>query len=616
MTLTLLLLACAGPSDSLPPGGGTSTGTEVCDEAGEDEDGDGLVNEEDPDCALAIWFTDGDGDGYGDESSPMEACFASEGAVAEAGDCDDADAAVNPAAKEFCEGEVDEDCDGLLDTADPGLDPDDMGAWYPDGDGDGYGVEAGAVKSCGQPDGYAPAAGDCDDDDRQVNPGEAEACGNGIDDNCSGASDGCGLTGPRSLASTTMHLREGGKYLLTAAGVGDVDGDGRDDIAFGFGGNSVANAVYVVPGGTTGEVGFAAASAMLQRWGAEGYDFGQVLAGGDMDGDGYSDVIVGDPGYDDDGSHGETKGRVYRYAGPLAGDLMYRDGVTTEWITEGGGRPELGHLATGDWNGDSRPDMLVYSEAEALVYGDLTPVGTGNVELLDLGEFEAKAGIYDDARIVSGGDTDGDGADDLAVGEGSWDNLGGRVILAVGAWSGTGSIDSPTVSTVIDADGDRQMFGIALAIDGDANGDGYDDLLVGDELDAGNAYLWFGPVGVGEMVPGDADCVIRGPTTDSYFGRSLAYVGDENGDGADDVLVAAPMYGDDEGAVFLFSGVIGPGELSTGDATAYWRSSTKDQEFGSLIGGAGDFDGDGNADLLFGDASDGVDIWIVSGGNP
>ncbi len=98
-------------------------------------------------------------------------------------DCDDSDAAVNPAAAEVCDG-IDNDCDGRTDGADAAG----AVAWYPDADADGYGDDAGEVFACYDPGGMANAGGDCDDADPGVNPGEVEIC-DGLDQNCDGDVD-------------------------------------------------------------------------------------------------------------------------------------------------------------------------------------------------------------------------------------------------------------------------------------------------------------------------------------------------------------------------------------------------------------------------------------------
>jgi hypothetical protein len=102
------------------------------------------------------------------------------------GDCDDAQADVNPAATEICNG-LDDDCD----PATPEDQSADATAWFTDTDLDGFGTGA-SISACVQPPDTSSVDGDCDDDLAGVNPSATEVCNNGIDEDCSGApDDGC-----------------------------------------------------------------------------------------------------------------------------------------------------------------------------------------------------------------------------------------------------------------------------------------------------------------------------------------------------------------------------------------------------------------------------------------
>ncbi len=149
---------------------------------GEDDDCNGTV---DDDYALdaLTWYADADGDGYGDIDAPTLACDAPPDHVADATDCDDADADQHPGADEYCNGE-DDDCDGTVDEDDAI----DVLTFFEDADGDGFGNVASPAQACSQPPGYVANVLDCDDGDANQYPGADEVC-NGEDDDCDGDVD-------------------------------------------------------------------------------------------------------------------------------------------------------------------------------------------------------------------------------------------------------------------------------------------------------------------------------------------------------------------------------------------------------------------------------------------
>jgi hypothetical protein len=150
---------------------------ELCD--GLDNNCDGVVDEDSASDA-GTWYSDVDGDGYGEDGTERLACEQPEDSSAVAGDCDDLDDTVYPEAAERCDG-LDNDCDGEVDEEVTDL-------WYADADGDGWGDASSTLDACDPPDGYAPRAGDCDDSQASVNPNGVELC-NEQDDDCDGTVD-------------------------------------------------------------------------------------------------------------------------------------------------------------------------------------------------------------------------------------------------------------------------------------------------------------------------------------------------------------------------------------------------------------------------------------------
>ena len=208
--------------------------TEVCNSI--DDDCDGLIDE----GVQSTFYADVDGDGYGDATSSTQACSAPVGYVADATDCNDANAAVNPGATEVCNS-IDDDCDGLVDE---GV----TLTFYADVDGDSYGNVNSSTQACSAPVGYVTDATDCDDNNVSINPGAAEICANSIDDNCDGNIDeGCGCTNPPTAnAGSGQTICQNGTATLNGSigggatnGTWSTAGDGTFSPS-----NTVLNATY------------------------------------------------------------------------------------------------------------------------------------------------------------------------------------------------------------------------------------------------------------------------------------------------------------------------------------------------------------------------------------
>ncbi|GDX78217.1 hypothetical protein LBMAG42_00280 [Deltaproteobacteria bacterium] len=164
-------------------------GVEICEALDADEDCDGLADDDDPSAnpmTMSTWYVDADSDSYGTSVS-VDACDIPAGYASTDGDCDDADANINPGEAEVCDAlDVDEDCNGLADDDDPGAAG--LSTWYRDADGDTYGDPATTTPACSQPSGYLTDDQDCDDTDPAINPAALETC-DGVDEDCDGTVD-------------------------------------------------------------------------------------------------------------------------------------------------------------------------------------------------------------------------------------------------------------------------------------------------------------------------------------------------------------------------------------------------------------------------------------------
>jgi hypothetical protein len=283
-----------------------------------------------------------------------------------------------------------------------------------------------------------------------------------------------------------------------------------------------------------------------------------VTGAGDVNGDGYADVIVGAPYFD----NGEAdEGRVFVYYGSASGPGLL------PWTVE-----------------SNNTDTPLFGQA-----------------------------------VGGGGDFNRDGYADFVVGAPRWDQgatNNGRVFVYHGSPAGpvpaaTPVIDQPATGMRNDAN-----FGYAIGVDGDVNGDGYTDLLVGEPtwepsvfpVDVGRVSLYVGgPSGLTSTVAWTAT-----GSADSLYGLSVASAGDIDGDGYADWIVGAPSYtpSTKPGEVYVYQGV-GSG-LASVTSTHILTSAQASSRYGMSVASAGDVNGDGLSDVLVG--ADGYDGTLTDEG--
>jgi len=393
---------------------------------------------------------------------------------------------------------------------------------------------------------------------------------------------------------------QGGGEAGGSVGFADVNGDGFSDLlgsAWRYDSGEVDEGLAWCWHGSRDGLGGTAWFVMGNQ---DGAGLGRVIApAGDVDGDGYDDVVVTASGWDGTVAD-EGQARVYHGS---SGGLS----TAATWTMTGGqAGGAFGHsaAAAGDVNGDGYGDLLVgmphrsnpqVGEGAALLYlgspSGLSPVLAGGWE-----------GNQDGARngwsVAGAGDVNGDGLSDMISGAPDWSN-GQAGEGAVFVYFGTDGTFPPTYSQVLERNHAGAGFGTSVAPAGDVNGDGYSDIVVGaptfsnGDTAEGSVAVYLGSASGLDPTP---VFTWEGNSLQARAGEWVAPAGDVNADGYSDFVVGAPSPAG-PGRVYLFRG-----RASGVEPTPAWWSTggTTDEFYGRRAHGGGDVDGDGFPELAIG----------------
>lgn len=453
-----------------------------------------------------------------------------------------------------------------------------------------------------------------------------------------------------STSTNGVHLVASGSGAgVSVAWIGDSDHDGLKEIGF------------IDKGGTTGQVqimewstsGFAVLTNIATYVGGSAPDIyeNMILTGlGDVNGDGKDDYAVGSPASDPGSAPYAGDLTIFSGAAPATSPVTLYAGASS---VDGGEGYGTGIAGVGDVNNDGIADVLIsapyedggaaVSGAAWLMFGNPNFFAGGGFDPTNVAPGLMISGVNGNDRlgesVASAGDFNHDGINDFIIGAPGVDGKGAAYVLFGqdgSSWSAGYNLS--TVGNYLKITGTglaagSDLGGFVSGI-GDFNGDGKSDIVVAATQDnlsggsgpgPGDAYVIFGGLGVGTFdvsaLNGTNGFTIHGANADGLAILGGASVGDFNGDGRDDFAV---IFGDDNGnndiyVVYGKSGTM-PSSLSLTDlkdSSVAFHMVWNGQDGETInISAAGDINGDGRDDLLIGSdaaASGSGAVYLVAG---
>jgi hypothetical protein len=396
-------------------------------------------------------------------------------------------------------------------------------------------------------------------------------------------------------------------FGISVSGAGDVNGDGYSDVIVGaceYDGRATdGGGIFVYHGSPSG---LSASPDLSLDSDQTNASFGYSVSGaGDVDGDGYSDVILGAPDYD---GGEENEGSVLVLYGSSSGILVSPSSYWYADSDQTGANFGISVSSAGDVNGDGYSDVIVGAyrydngqtdEGKAFVYHGSSP---GLYTFRSWGHASNQDSAYFGSSVSSAGDVNGDGHSDVIVGAPGYDN-GQTDEGAAFVYHGNQTCLSLDAAWSAEANQDSAYFGWSVSTAGDVNNDGYSDVIVGapeydnGETNEGAAFVYYGN---SSGLSGSANWTAESDQAGAFFGASVSSAGDVNGDGYSDVIVGARYYDDgetDEGGAYVYHG------SSSGLTTPSNWSAESNQGgalFGYSVSSAGDVNGDGYSDVIVG----------------